>query len=167
MGFWGEFSQVLGGTLYCKVFSFFRFGDRKCRFRDIAHGCIASYTNDCIVHKCWWSHGTQMMMIVIMMIIASYTDDDDCHHDDLCIVHGWWWLSPWLSSHCTRMMTIVIVMIIASYTDDDDDEVGFIYFWSLQTSFLPLARKPPAWRLEDPTWQAHNLVLAFYLLEKN
>ena len=36
MGFWGEFSQVLGGTLYCKVFSFFRFGDRKCRFRDIA-----------------------------------------------------------------------------------------------------------------------------------
>ena len=34
-GFWGEFSQVVGGTLYCKVFSFFRFGDRKCRFRDI------------------------------------------------------------------------------------------------------------------------------------
>ena len=27
---------VLGGIFYCKVFSFFRFGDRKCRFRDIA-----------------------------------------------------------------------------------------------------------------------------------
>ena len=34
-GFWGEFSQVLGGSLYWKVFSDFRFGDRKCRFRDV------------------------------------------------------------------------------------------------------------------------------------
>ena len=30
------FSQVLGGTLFWKVFSEFSLGDRKCRFRDIA-----------------------------------------------------------------------------------------------------------------------------------
>ena len=35
-GFWGDFPQVLGGSLYWKVFSDFRFGDRKCRFRDVA-----------------------------------------------------------------------------------------------------------------------------------
>ena len=35
-GFWGDFPQVLGGSLYWKVFSDFRFGDRKFRFRDVA-----------------------------------------------------------------------------------------------------------------------------------
>ena len=64
-GFWGEFSLVLRGTLCWRVVSAFRFGDQKCRLRDIQResDIWATFSNNFLLkaplkvvvalHACW------------------------------------------------------------------------------------------------------------------